>query len=898
MSQNGYIREGKASQIIYDKRAVEVGDQLKQMDPREQVVLEPAHDPFQSALIHLQNLGTTGRVVWGRITMALPFVNWYRVALDDGDGDFPCCRLTGDTSHMPIGVRDISMLPPNSPVFVFKHATGNFGYIIGVPPDIVQDGSLSFSDSINQGASTGFKREGYYNEIFTLLDEEGGIIHFAGDQPMDGTVLDWGRISDLGGRVHIDPVMIQLLMDEMCGIELFYADQFTRLSGANMDIRTSVSELQVRNDEGEAQITYGESMYPWESLGAFKPDATTHQTVDPVDVQYEKPMASLEPKEVDQIPFHRYREVGGYLGQGKVRELRLPPDGGTLFTRDGEEELPCVFREQILPTGAYALASSKSVIIAKRSALVSPRQKKQPEDYSEDADNSENYKASGQYGSGDPHKVTDLQPEGDTPQLLSAAAIMDLHAYTFNWQGPHPYHYHLKDYLLSEEEVLPLDQVQAPNDFSHLESHQWMERPQASPLHVDHRYGNANYFNVLSHLSMTDDGAVILGDGYGAEIVLVGGSIQLRCPGDVMLMPGRSIINLAGDDLILRAKNSVDITSSDKDVRIKAEANLHILGGNDGQGGVVIESRGTGNTYQFEGKVGEDIVSPGILLKSPGSQIATMSAGIYLRTGSSDGEVQSGPIVLDADKGQANIIMVGSEINRFINIRAVDTFDVDQPQACNSYTQYRNQFAGLVEIDNQLAVNGNGMYVKGNIVISGGHVASEYSASYNGKVGDLTQNRASLSTTNSRLASVHSAQQALVRQQTTFRQNQIVGQFYASGKVGNGTLQKVIGFGLRDEEQYNTTDFSLPAASWQIQAAAAGNTNTWTEKVVKYGGDEQMPWPGKKKWKDEETFQSVELKLYNSDEGRDRNREDGPYEDPEYGSFTGQTPDGNYPIIM
>ena len=48
---------------------------------------------------------------------------------------------------------------------------------------------------------------------------------------------------------------------------------------------------------------------------------------------------------------------------------------------------------------------------------------------------------------------------------------------------------------------------------------------------------------------------------------------------------------LAGNDLVLKAKNHVEATSTDADVRLKAERNMHMLvEGRKGPAGIMVEN--------------------------------------------------------------------------------------------------------------------------------------------------------------------------------------------------------------------------------------------------------------------------------------------------------------------
>lgn len=131
-----------------------------------------------------------------------------------------------------------------------------------------------------------------------------------------------------------------------------------------------------------------------------------------------------------------------------------------------------------------------------------------------------------------------------------------------------------------------------------------------------------------------EDGSIIIRDAWGSEIVMIGGNIQLACPGNVEVLPGKSALVMAGDDAILKAQNSVDVESADKDVRINAVKNVQILAGinDDNPGGITLETKG--KAYPWDGKTppgGESIRSTGILLKSHKGAVVTDSKNVIVK---------------------------------------------------------------------------------------------------------------------------------------------------------------------------------------------------------------------------------------------------------------------------
>ena len=88
---------------------------------------------------------------------------------------------------------------------------------------------------------------------------------------------------------------------------------------------------------------------------------------------------------------------------------------------------------------------------------------------------------------------------------------------------------------------------------------------------VDGRYGSVAYYPNLAYFGMLDEGGIVIGDGFGAEIRLGGGRVEITCPGDIWLKSGRNVNAWAGRDVAVRAKHAVDASATDGPVRINRD---------------------------------------------------------------------------------------------------------------------------------------------------------------------------------------------------------------------------------------------------------------------------------------------------------------------------------------
>jgi hypothetical protein len=897
-------------------RLNDMGRQLErareQENPGPRSVPEASSDEHVAAHLHRHNFGThAGFVVFGKITYSLPYAHWYRVQLDDANGDFPCCQIT-DTAALPFSVKHNSPLPPGSSVLVFKPADGFYGFILGVVPDIVTDGSLVHPDWIVQGGNGGFKRETYYHGLLNQFAAQASVLDFNNSRPVDSSALgEWGKFNDLGGGFHMDPFMLFMRIDENCGLFLNYLDSHARLEGHNLDIRTSFSEEVFRNDNNEGTYYKGSTPYFWEALGCYNQGNPAYRETSNEDVQYKSPRGKLEPMYSDQQPFYRSEEYGGYLGQGFLRQVSLPSNQVNTVERNQFNFMTPnlgVFREQVGLDGSYGLQSAHSITLAKRIYIPVPKRRRQPEDPQGDIGDGlpgevANYQFAGKEASGvgetKPHKIGDIvDPGNDRPSMTPSVAFDDFMAHLFNWKPLHPFYYHENDFFLPDVQdgfTPPLSGQQNSTPlFSLLLTQMYLDPAKSETLRVDHRH-NATYYVSESAFSLLPDGNFVLRGGGGVEIRSLDGNLQISAPGDIIMQSGRSTVSYSGDDIVLKANKSVDVTANENDVRLKAERNVGIMGGNSGRGRVLIESKATGFLHDYERKVGEDIDGSGVILKAADSQIVQLGAEIYMRTGG--GDVAGGPIVIDADQGQQDIRMVARTCLRHLELSAADYFPVKGGKTvANVYSSATAQMGTGAQFDGGLAITKNGLQLRGNISVVEGHIGTEQSERYNGLVGVLKDQSLRLATSN--LDQVISGMADSREGGKKDYEDAVDQRYYQSDQIGSDDVIGNISFSFRNEEQYNTSNWELVESYWQQMARTSNQQLTmWEDNTIEYQGNTTLAaHPGYDRWQDG-CFVTSDLSLKDHEQGIEAKVKSGDYEEASYKWQLKLPLERNYPVI-
>ncbi len=843
----------------------------------------------------------------GKIVYSLAHANWYKVQVD-GTGASIGATMGTDSGSGPVGPRPTHTLPPDTPVLLWLPPGRLHGIIICSYAVPQHDGRLVVPDFVSQGSQSGISREKAYTDVFKSLYREGGVHNFSGGRPLDSTNLDWGRITETGTAVHLDAFMAFMRSSEACGIWFHYWDNHCRLVGLQFDHETGAHAEHARDDEGETRYQHHGFTYPWERGGQYVDGSPLHAAISDEATQFEKPRGKWDLGEGDEDvqPIPRWQEDGGYMGQGRHRMLMIPAktSGKRHYKDSGTSEPDMgVFRESVGLDGTWAVEAAKQIHICKHVLIPVPKEMRKPEDQqSGDDARKNNYKFSGKFGGGDTHKVGDIQvSEGELKHIIQVSALWDILAYNYNWKPLHPYHYHHEDYQVAQEsEIKNTPRGGAPNkaqdflDFGELAGKMYMSYPSPKKVKVDDRYGDVEFYQRDAGFSVNPDGSVVLYDGYGSQIVLSAGNIRIECPGDIQLFSGKSVIALAGDDLCLRARNSADLTAGKKDLTLKAERNARLLGGNQETGGVLIESKAPSFIADFDNKIGEDIITGGIIFKAKDSAVVTWAGDIYLRTGG--GPLRNGQIVLDASKGNDQVVFKGNIIAGFakssFDLWVGPTDDNSEVTATYNFTQ-----SGAI-VDKSLIVGGQAC-ILGSVLINGGVLNRDGYASVNNNqaIGDADGGKLAEAAAECKDAIKTAKDAGKDDHQAVF-----VDRLYQEKQPGNNTTILQAEFSYRDDkgQQYNSSDFKLDESKWMrmVRLSQGSGGSPWSDEFkVLYQGEEQLPYPSKTKWDDEPTLKQLEqYEMWDGPNGYAKDRS-GPYEEPKIAGFTQTTPSSGFKVI-
>lgn len=859
-----------------------IGFHLRRAIHQVRYGLSPVADPFSQSGHYDAALGRSARVLVGIITDTVAPAYAYRVQFGDGH---PVCLayLALPSATGAAGMRTTMTLPAGTRVLCVLPHWPPTAYIIGVLPN--------FGAGLPDMLFPGTRQRADEAHLVPINMADQSVYDACGGKFFDATTVgEVGWVAETGLRLHLDPFLLTLAVDESCGIFGFYHDQLLRVAGYNFQERTAGREYECLDDQGEYIEYEGSTPYPWEHLGLWKP-GEAFRDLEEEEWQKRSPWyGPIEPKDDWQQPWHRIQRYGGYLGQGGKRLVVAPPQEppeeiskysavaaadateAAEATSNGSEEtapkglqFPGLFAETIGLDGRYTLESAKGISIVKHSAILVPRRRRRPEQSTPDTgDCPENYRHAGQFGDGPEHEVkTALEATGENASLQRAAGLLDLHAYLFNYAGVHPFHWHAQDWEVPD--AAELDHVEhdvTVPDWSLLANQFALSPPDPKKIQVDHRLGEVDYYPTTCGIDFLDDGGVVIYGGCGEEIRMAGGHIWISAPGDIWLQSGRNVNTWAGYDAIIKAKNCIEGSASDKDIRFKAEQHVQILAGNSKEnGGILLESRGTASEVDFS-RPGSAATYSGILLKSA-RDIAAISQATYLHT-------SGGPIFLDAANGSQSLITRTDEVRHFVTNAVRHYFKSSgETTSANVFQATETTLVGTFRNNGSAYINGS-LTTDGWINVTNGHVATSMAAAFKGHLGNTSEYTAVQANDIFRDADEATKNQGPKKADEAY--TAIVDEWLTPAGLGDETAHQAIAFTFRTPEEYRTAGFALFESRWQQMARLSEKIPArWEEKAVESSiAGSMYPYPGGSSYEDRFVLQ--DLSLFQFPEGLPKTR--------------------------
>lgn len=796
-------------------------------------------------------------------------------------GDLREAVLLSHSGTSPLGAREINQLQIGDPVVCYFPQQHSYGYIISAAPSQHFDPRFNLPDSLVLRSRVGFFEDQMHYTPYE--NEENRLINASCGRPVDSLQGDWGYINELGAAIWLGKLLVGLRASDIAKVEAFYGDNLLRVFGYNLHMLTAARERFSCDDEGEYDEIEHWTPFMWESLGLYKPGKEVFEEKEGDDggLKQGQEKTRFEPKEEKQTMAFRGLNLRGYIGEGS-RQLTalLPPDGEEIAKRDDELKFRGVLEVTKSLDGTYAVRSAKEIILEKSLMVPVPRQLKDPDDPEGDkaSGSDANYKSAGYYGSGPDHeKKTFKWPEDKDYADVRNTLLWEYEEYLFNKFALQVLDSHEEDWETPEMADVKIDdskdnEIDSELYESSLEFDAARKLPKYGEVQIDQRSDyKTRYYQSRSCFHMMDDGSIIIEDGYGSQIIMSGGHIHLTCQGDVFARPGRNFITWAPRDFIARAGWCAEVSAAKKDLRLKAENNVHMLAHGD-KSSVLIECRATNRPSKSDWteKYGEDIESGGIIMKAEESAIDVWSKRVF--AGSRKGD--DGRVELSSGIGKTTV--GGGEVG----VEATDLYGVlvgGARRSTGCAAQFNMNMSGAqliskLDIVGNLGVwqgcKGSGRIEADENILTKGAVIADRGMSTESVMAAGTM--VAQNEHNSRGKGVPSGvssrggatqAQAEAAKEPLYAEFEDVTLDDTDIGAGNQAMWQEIGFSFRKSlEHYKiATDFRLPESRWQQMYRVFGTKKQWDEPVVEApDGTETRPHPGQKSWDEDSHYTYTE----------------------------------------
>jgi len=472
--------------------------------------------------------------------------------------------------------------------------------------------------------------------------------------PMDALAGDRVSTSPLGPFSMLGAHYAGFGAGEMARLEFHSGRNLAVLSAENLTDISSTAEQGRYADRGASILFARRAINASESLGLYEPG-------DPFKKDYK---GCWVPLEDDQQGIYRHTALEGVLVDGEWETMAIPeketgvrtlrkstkPHIGMLSVRKGYD-------------GKMEMRSATELSLVRSLYVPVPR-----ELLHDDADSKQDSEAEVKWWQDDV-KAT-FSDMSDFPGLFPQQYDFDMlnarqrrmRARTDNW----------KLYTAQELQTeLGIEIDNARNQLEPLGEEKFSYDEPPTVEVEDKTTGLKHEVAALeSCIRQLADGTIIISDGHGSEIRMRRGNIEISCPGDLKLLPGRDLVEMTPRTRVMNAGGNVQIQSVTESVSIKAEKNLTALSGNGADGGVLLlenrSSKAPDGTSWREGLAQGDPLSHGILIKSRRG-LAILGKDMYMGIADTDDKsdkglarTASGSLLIDGCGGILSLL--GSQV--------------------------------------------------------------------------------------------------------------------------------------------------------------------------------------------------------------------------------------------
>lgn len=799
--------------------------------------VEPEADPASLASIRKQRDPSTGRKCFGVIRYAIPHLGTYVVDVENGRS---VVARNGSIGDFGTGALLHQCLSAGTGVYMLVDRYTNIGTILCAVPSSQADYASAFCDSVSAGSGVGFYASAHYTEVVRNLADHAGGLLIEGDHPIDALSGDHTVTTLTGVGLHIDSEMAYLRTSEICGLFVFREDGHTRLTGESLEVESAAHRHESGIAVQECYAYTGHYFYPWEAQGLADSTAVMSTRVTPPDAAGTlNTLASVEPAVLDTVGIPRIEEFGGFLGQGQMLVVSSPQGNGVHSVSNPVPRYG-LSRQQTLIEGSVLIESARQILIAKAADIPVLRPTTQRDVLLE----GQSYVYSGVTAVGPnpvPHNVQSL----DGVDIDAATALPEeVYAYLSGWVSLNAAAYSPN----IEIDYRPVSSL--PANLSNLDQTDTIDPPTPESVQIDHRMTMVDIYRILSFISILPNGDIVIRHGSGSEFKLTGGGVEIS--GTAVNINAAKTVSVMAHQVSVRGQQDVEIVSSNGDLRLKAEDDLSVLGGNSRRGGVLIESRSAGLVSDWQ--VDPDLSrGSGIVLKSANSHVSALAGDVIVKTSGGATGLRGGMIVLDSGN---QIVSRATTHSRYARDSYYDHFgsSPSNSRTTNVFQTNYNRIGGSLGVDGQLIVAG-GIQAESHIVTANGYFGAnrQLVTARQGRIGALREDNKVQSQVNDLRVLTREAI-AYGREVTISTRKRLESQ----NQPGHAATIRNTSFGFSSSVRYGASQLRLRQPYWQRKLSS--RSTSWVEPVVLYQDRkerETRPWPGQATWTRSDGFIQV-----------------------------------------
>lgn len=427
---------------------------------------------------------------------------------------------------------------------------------------------------------------------------------------------DWAVTNYQGGGVGVEAFRVWIGGGPMVGITFFADEETTRIAGAGLELITMAEEYEDRLMGRSLSSIRRRVDFPSDALVNNPPNLletrgqsyageSKFTSYRPKDNPGQKAEAAGWPDPQRSALIHEYRGLDGTFVLTAAASLTLQKWVGVLLPTE------------VLERPADALVKDFPGVVplsdAETSTLEFPQPVKVVPERPVITGAEDLALISG--------SAIVSRPRSEENPLQGVANTADTVASIIGWQAARAFVNtdmwriatgQMPKFMTKDGSPRPIDEVSTDPGM-------WKRVPKFFALNLNSYGASKRLYVGRAMISITDEGGILLQDAWGSQVLMAGGNIYLTAEHSIVRNAGRDNIDMSGRDHQLTAGRNVDAFASGGSASLIAGAQLTLVGGQSGDHGVLIHSKGEGSSMLMNG-ADEDYAaaSQGIVLRSEG----------------------------------------------------------------------------------------------------------------------------------------------------------------------------------------------------------------------------------------------------------------------------------------